>query len=92
MNDPPRGQSQMVRLSRWQFTVKKSVKMQTLRAISTSTTLDFYTPLLPHSLPLTPVTPPILTLLHALRLKQYCILSVGRKLKVAMKFFFEKPN
>ena len=56
MTDPPRGQSQMVRLSRWQFTVKKSVKMQTLRAISTSTTLDFYTPLLPHLLPLTPVT------------------------------------
>jgi len=33
----------------------KKCKMQSLRAISTRTILDFYTPLLPHSLPLTPV-------------------------------------
>ena len=34
----------------------KKCKMQTLRAISTRTTLDFYTPLFRYSLPLTPVT------------------------------------
>ena len=55
--------------------------MQTLRPISTSTTLDFYTPLLPHSLSLTPVTsthlnPPTCTearaILHHIPTNRHC--------------------
>ena len=77
---------------------KKKGKMQTLRAIPTSTTLNFYTPLLPHSLPLTPVTsthlnPVTCTEDQAIPhpIPTYTT-AVERKLKVAMKIYFGMPN
>jgi len=72
--------------------------MQTLRAISTSTTLDFYTPLLPHSLPLTPVTSTNLNpvtctevqaILHPIPTNRHCR---RKEVEGCSEFFFGKPN